>query len=311
MSSIPATSESTTSASAGPALACAWCGAPLDGGAERLHGRRGCRGCGAATTDPQPTEAELDAAYAEWYRPPGGRFLGPADALLARWRSRQARRVDRIAPPGQILDVGAGDGTLVNALAARGRKAVGIERRPTAPAIRSADVRELDSRWAAIVFWHSLEHIRDSGSVLEHAAALLDDGGVLVIAMPNSDSLQARAFGDRWFGLDLARHLVHVPARSLTARLEQLGLRVTRRSYARGGQVLFGWLHGLVGCLPGHPDLYDAIRRRGARSGDAPLPARAATLLAAGVAMPIALGAWAAELLARRGGTVYVEARRG
>jgi SAM-dependent methyltransferase len=311
MSSAPATSESKVSAPAGPALTCAWCAKPLGDGAERLRGRTVCRSCGAATTDPQPTEAELDAAYAEWYRPPGGRFLGPADALLARWRARQARRLDLIAPPGPILDVGAGDGTLLRALAALGREAVGIERRPTAPAIRAADVREVDGRWAGVVFWHSLEHIRDSGAVLEHAAGLLDDGGVLMIAMPNSDSLQARAFGDRWFGLDLSRHLVHVPARSLTARLEQLGLRITRRSYARGGQVLFGWLHGLVGCLPGRPDLYDAIRRGGARSGEAPLPARAATLLAAGAAMPIASGAWAAEVLARRGGTVYVEARRG
>ena len=28
---------------------------------------------------------------------------------------------------------------------------------------------------------------------------------------------------------------------------------------------MFGWLHGLVGMLPGHPDLYDAIRRCEAR----------------------------------------------
>jgi len=28
---------------------------------------------------------------------------------------------------------------------------------------------------------------------------------------------------------------------------------------------VFGWVHGLVGKLPGHPDLYDAIRRSEAR----------------------------------------------
>ena len=37
-------------------------------------------------------------------------------------------------------------------------------------------------------------------------------------------------------------------------------------SHWRGGQALFGWLHGLVGSLPGRPDLYDAIRRPEARS---------------------------------------------
>ena len=83
--------------------------------------------------------------------------------------------------------------------------------------------------------------------------------------MPNPDSLQARAFGDRWLHLDLPLHLVHVPAPALLARLRALGLRVERVSYLRGGQVVFGWLHGIVGLLPGHPDLYDAIRRPEAR----------------------------------------------
>ena len=76
---------------------------------------------------------------------------------------------------------------------------------------------------------------------------------------------------------------------------------------------MFGWLHGLVGALPGQPDLYDAIRRpeaarradgRGgracARSPRARSPLLAAPpLCAAGV-----------EAALRRGGSVYVEARR-
>lgn len=83
--------------------------------------------------------------------------------------------------------------------------------------------------------------------------------------VPNSDSVQARAFGDHWLALDLPRHLVHLPARTLLRRLEDLRLRVTRTSYLPGGQGAFGWLHGFVGWLPGAPDLYDAIRRPEAR----------------------------------------------
>ena len=94
---------------------------------------------------------------------------------------------------------------------------------------------------------------------------LLEPGGVAVVAIPNPDSLQARAFGDRWLHLDLPLHLVHIPAPALLARLRELGMRIERVSYLRGGQVVFGWLHGIVGLLPGHPDLYDAIRRPEAR----------------------------------------------
>lgn len=131
-----------------------------------------------------------------------------------------------------------------------------------------------------------------------------------MIAVPNPDSLQARAFGDRWFALDLPRHLVHVPARALIERLRAAGFRVERVSHLRGGQVVFGWLHGLVGSLPSRPDLYDAIRRPEARSEPMGPGRRAATLSAAALLLPAALLAAAAEVASRRGGTVYVEARR-
>ena len=93
-------------------------------------------------------------------------------------------------------------------------------------------------------------------------------------------------------------------------RLRSLGLEVTRVSHWRGGQALFGWLHGLVGTLPGRPDLYDAIRRPEARSRPMPGRRRALTLGAGVVLLPVAALATITEVAARRGGTVYVEARR-
>ena len=293
------------------ATACAWCGAELGDGADRLAGRTRCPTCGAATTDPQPTPAQLEQAYSGWYRPESGRFSGPGDRLLALTRGRLARRLDRIAPPGPILDVGSGDGTLLRGLRARGREALGLERGAAGPGVREADVRELDERFAAVVFWHSLEHLPDAGAVTDHACGLLQPGGTLVIALPNPASTQARAFGDRWLALDLPRHLVHVPAATLTHRLERNGMRITRRSGWRGGQVMFGWLHGMVGSLPGRPDLYASIRQEEARGTEASEAARLAAL-AAGVALsPLAAAATAAELAAGRSGTTYVEARRG
>ncbi len=292
-------------------VSCAWCKAALDGRAVRLTGRTRCGVCGAATTDPQPTPAQLELAYSSWYRPETGRFSGPGDRLLEVTRGRLARRLDRIAPAGRVLDVGSGDGTLLRALRSRGRDALGLERGSTEPGVRAADVRELDEGFAAIVFWHSLEHLAEAGEVFDHACALLEPDGVLIVAVPNPASLQAERFGDRWLALDLPRHLVHVPVDTLSARIEHNGLRISRRSGWRGGQVMFGWLHGLVGALPGDPDLYGAIRQPEARDTRASAAGRAAAL-AAGVALsPVAVVATAAELAARRSGTTYVEARRG
>lgn len=289
---------------------CAWCGADLAPGSRLRPGRVRCQSCGVWTSRPALDADELDRAYEGWYRPASGRFAGPGDALLRHFRGRLAARLDSISPAGPVLDVGSGEGALLDALEARGRRATGLERHATDPRVRSLDLGEVDGPWAAIVFWHSLEHLDLPGTAIDRAAAILAQGGVLVVAAPNADSIQAALFGDRWLALDLPRHRAHIGATALVARLRGLGLRVERISHLRGGQVVFGWLHGLVGSLPGHPDLYDAIRRPGARRSSLAPGLRLAALTSALLLLPLAAALALTEVAARRGGSVYVEARR-
>jgi SAM-dependent methyltransferase len=296
--------------SAPPASRCAWCEHVFDSGDQYLHGRVRCSRCGVATTSPWPSDAQLAEAYGDWYRPESGRFAGLGDKVLHRLRATVANRLHRILPAGPVLDVGAGDGNLVGAFVRHGRDAVGLEPYGSGPHIRRAEVEDVDGSWSAVIFWHSLEHVRHPGRALRHAATLVAPGGKLIVAVPNATSLQARAFGDRWFALDLPRHLTHISPKALVSKIQEAGLQVENVSYYRGGQVVFGWVHGLVGLLPGHPDLYDVIRRSEARSVQQGLPLRLYALGAAVVALPVALAASVVEVAARSGGTVYVEARR-
>ena len=289
---------------------CAWCDHQFDQTDQHLTGRIRCARCGVATTSPWPSDEQLSEAYADWYRPTSGRFSGLGDKVIRRTRSALADRLHRILPPGPVLDVGAGDGTLVEAFVRHGREAVGLEPYASGPHIRNAEVEDVDGTWSAVIFWHSLEHLRQPSRALSHAATLLSPGGTLIIAVPNATSMQARAFGDRWLALDLPRHLVHLSPPALLAKIEALGLRVERVSYMRGGQVVFGWVHGFVGKLPGHPDLYDAIRRGAARQAAQSPALRLYALGAAVAALPFALAATVVEVTARSGGTIYIEARR-
>ncbi len=295
-----------------PASECAWCGHRFGGGDEHRPGRIRCARCGVATTSPWPSDEQLGQAYAPWYRPAAGRFSGVGDKILQRTRSALARRLHRALPPGPVLDVGAGDGTLVAAFRRHGREAVGVDpyASGTHPHIRDVEIGEMTGAWSAVIFWHSLEHLRQPVRALRHAANLLVPGGVLIIAVPNAASLQARLFGDRWLALDLPRHLVHITPPALLSQLPDLGFRIEQVSYLRGGQVLFGWLHGLVAHLPGHPDLYDAIRRTEARQAAQGPAFRLYTFAAAAAALPLALAATAIEVTTRSGGTIYVQARR-
>jgi Methyltransferase domain len=289
---------------------CAWCGASAIPGAGRLAR---CPACGAATTYPAPDPGELERAYAGWYRPDSGRFSAGGDRLLSLSRGLLAARLDAIAPAGPVLDVGAGDGSLVRALRDRGREAIGLERAGDGDAVVGRDITEFSERagdWAAVVFWHSLEHLSDAAGAIDRAVELLTPSGVLVVAVPNLASWQSRCFGRSWFHRDLPRHLVHLPVEALTSGLTRRGLVVLRVSHWRGGQILFGWLAGITGLLPGHPDLYSAIRRGEAQGTPISGPRRAGILLAATAAVPLAGLLAAGEIAARAGGTVYVEARR-
>jgi len=291
---------------------CAWCGHPF--GAEDGHrnGRIRCSRCGVATTSPWPSDGQLGEAYAPWYRPAEGRFSGIGDKVLKRTRSTLASRLQRVLPDGPILDVGAGDGTLIAAFKQHGRDAVGVDPYAAAnhPHVRAVDFEDMTGEWSAAIFWHSLEHLRRPVRSLRHAAKIVVPGGVLIVAVPNATSMQARLFGDRWLHLDLPRHLVHISPQALVSAVEDLGFTVEKVSYLRGGQVLFGWLHGLVGLLPGHPSLYDAIRRSQAREAAQSPAFRLYTLAAGVVALPVAAVGTAIEVAARSGGTIYVQARR-
>lgn len=287
---------------------CAWCESEIEADSLRLAGRVECARCGVATTDPWPTRAELAEAYGGWYRPDAGRFGRFGDELFNRVRAKRSRLIDELAPEGPVLDVGAGEGALVDALRVRGREAVGLDPYTDRADFLKTEADQISGSWAAIVFWHSLEHLPRPTHALRAAVRAIEPRGLLLIALPNASSLQARVFGDRWFPLDLPRHLVHVPADSLIRFLKDRGLQIRRVSYVRGGQVVFGWLHGLVSSISRSLDIYDALRIAQARSRPMSAGKRLLTLGLGVLLSPMAVAASVIEILFRRSGTIYVEA---
>ncbi|NTW69886.1 MAG: class I SAM-dependent methyltransferase [Chlorobiaceae bacterium] len=60
-----------------------------------------------------------------------------------------------------------------------------------------------------IVLWHSLEHIHDLHETLSLANTLLDQEGVIVLALPNMESHDACHYRENWIAWDAPRHLYH------------------------------------------------------------------------------------------------------
>jgi len=244
--------------------------------------------------------------------------------LLTRWfRRRRASVLRRRVPPGAVLDVGCGRGLMLEGLRELGYAACGVELNEAAAwharnrlglDVRTGgflDYPDQEGIFEAVVFWHTLEHFPDPDAAVARARRLLKPGGLLAVALPNSESLQARFFGRSWFHLDVPRHYTHFGTRALEALLARHSFRVVQRDHFSLEQNPYGWVQSLYNAL-GFPEnlLYDLLKAPSARSGTArehPL-ACALTLALLPALLPLALLMTIVEAVLRRGGTVEVYA---
>jgi SAM-dependent methyltransferase len=166
-------------------------------------------------------------------------------------------------------------------------------------------------QFEVIIFWHSLEHVVDAPATLKHAVSLLKPGGLLVVAVPNSDSLQARMSGPSWFHLDVPRHYTHFGARSLRRLLEEAGLRIVKEDHFSAEQNPYGWLQSLFNMLGFDFNfLYAAVKSKSARRisrRQHPIQSLLTALLLPPLLL-FSLGMTLVEAALRRGGTIEVYA---
>ncbi|MDT0675369.1 class I SAM-dependent methyltransferase [Autumnicola musiva] len=118
---------------------------------------------------------------------------------------------------GKILDVGAGTGDFLITARKHHFEIFGTEPNETARgmAIRKdvslvKDYQELKIKnYDVITLWHVLEHIKEPEEGIAKLSELLDDDGVLVIAVPNFKSFDAQHYKECWAAYDVPRHLFH------------------------------------------------------------------------------------------------------
>lgn len=276
-----------------------------------------CRRCGLGRTE--PPAAEIGAWYPEsYYGRENVRFNPLFEYLTRRFRKRRAAVLHNRVPRGPVLDVGCGRGFILSYLKRLGYEPHGLEFSDTA-AWHARHVLNLDvavgdlvtaklpeDHYHAVIFWHSLEHVADPAQALARARRLLKTGGLLAVAAPNFDSLQARLFGRRWFHLDVPRHYYHLSPRTLGALLGRQHLRVVEVAHFSAEQNPYGWLQSFYNALGfEHNLLYEMLKSRTARRRgleEHPLQSAAVALLLP-LLLPLSLALTLLETALRRGGT--------
>lgn len=203
---------------------------------------RRCAACALVFVDPRPVDAVLAGLYDEdFYFSTGWPYRRLAEAVLREIQRTRQRRVERYVSSGSLLDIGSGDGRFVNHMASRGWRATGIDFSPAAHAL--ARSHEGGGRFLhgslfdhdlepgsldAITLWQVLEHVGEARAFLRRCHDVMRPGGVFVAAVPNIEGFPARLTGERWWGLDVPRHLVHYSPGALRRGLEQAGFTVLR-----------------------------------------------------------------------------------
>jgi predicted SAM-dependent methyltransferase len=86
--------------------------------------------------------------------------------------------------------------------------------------------------------WHSLEHFYDPLDTLKEIGRILNNNGLLVVAVPNIDSFVAKVFKTYWYGLQLPIHLIAFTSESITKMLKSAGFDVKKIFYDRRGATL-------------------------------------------------------------------------
>jgi 2-polyprenyl-3-methyl-5-hydroxy-6-metoxy-1,4-benzoquinol methylase len=212
--------------------------------------------------NPRPATRELAKIYpaSDYY---SYDFSEKSNAVTRRARLardlQKVRAVTRLAGgPRQemrVLDVGAGDGALLDAFAAEGYSPAnlyGVEMDERATGTMSAkgyralncrieDMRNTDLRFDAVTMIQLIEHVAEPRRVLQMIRQALHPNGVLIIETPNMGSWDRRLFRSKlWGGYHFPRHWTLWDKRSLCATLEQCGFTPIEISTPPAA-VLWAW----------------------------------------------------------------------
>jgi SAM-dependent methyltransferase len=199
-----------------------------------------CHSCGVSQTLPLPDYAELSQYYPPFYYQTESVSDKYYQNHIERFQVQKLRKIQAYGKTGKLLDIGCGVGHFIRAALNQGIEAEGVELSETAATVgrerwnlRIVTGDFLSNQFMSesfdiITLWQVFEHLRQPCEVLSKIHSLIKSDGVLIIAVPNFASLQAGLFRNRWYHLDVPRHLFHYSPESLVNILERCNFRVDK-----------------------------------------------------------------------------------
>lgn len=184
-----------------------------------------CVGCGFKFTNPRPALDDLPKYYESTeYISHSNADKGLINRIYQIVRTHtlksKARLINTYVREGQILDIGCGTGEFLNTMKQNNFVATGIEPNQDARKYAKRKYRlvvydEVDifglskNHFDVITLWHVLEHVYNLNERISQLKELITEDGILVVALPNPSSWDAKHYGKFWAAYDCPRHLYH------------------------------------------------------------------------------------------------------
>lgn len=209
-----------------------------------------CTRCQLSYLNPRPTSSTIGRYYeAAQYTP----FLssGNQPSLFNRIYSIvrnysigwKRKRIGYFKKRGSVLDIGCGTGEFLLEMKSHGWTAAGLEPSNEASqfarntylldvqtgSINEENLKQLDGPFDVITMWHVLEHVHLPVNALTMLRQHLSEDGLLLIALPNISSFDARVYKRDWVALDVPRHLLHFTPESLEPLLAKSGMEIIKQ----------------------------------------------------------------------------------
>lgn len=201
-----------------------------------------CINCGLVQTTPKLSNKQLTKYYKGYRESTGKRFWQPVEYVLNYWHIRRVRGIKKYKLKGVVLDIGCGRGKELELLHKDGWIVYGTEFSPDLK--KTLEKRNINTFigdfWSAkyesnffdvITLWHSLEHLNNINLVFKEIERILKSEGILIIAVPNFNSLEQKFFDKHWFHLDVPRHTAHFSDTVLSNILNKNGFKILSKGY--------------------------------------------------------------------------------
>ncbi len=126
--------------------------------------------------------------------------------------NQRCKKILNIKPEGNILDIGCGTGLFLKTASSFGYGTYGIDisQKAVSFAVKefglSAENKSIDNlveenkTFDIITMWHVLEHLHNPVNELKKIKQLLAYGGILLIEVPNFNSIKFRLSKNKWKG---------------------------------------------------------------------------------------------------------------